>query len=873
MTTASTPLVGREQELALALAVLTSTRRGGLLVHGPRGVGKTSLARTIAASQGEPPHWVHADRVLRRFPYGALAPLLDQDLSRPSGTDPAGLRRAVVRALTAPGTERPVVAVDDADQLDVPSSTVLSQLSMTGQIRLVVVSRRHPSVSEQFGSLVHDGVLTALELCPLRDDEIRSLLQERLGGSVPGTVAEFFVRRCDGNPRVLDAWLTAAQDQGVIVSRSGVWLLTGLPLRPSPLLRDIGEHFSAEMDSTTRTAADLIALTEELPVQDALAMGLGEGVDRLIHDGVCTVTAHRPPGVRFTSRATMELHRATISRGHGMVLRTGIGRGIDLSGHPLAPRAAWILWSLDSGVELPRSLLVETAREAMRSSRPQFAHAVLCSIGSEQLEPEQQLDLATALCDVNRALLASDLLLQALPHITAPAGMDRSALVWSRILLRLDTPVEDLESSVEQWRRLVGGPDPSPEQREHRDVLAIRLLDALAPPSRTLTDPARPEKATAGPGPSATQALALITLSGHHAARGHHDLAHALAARVIVDDGTCENAADLHRLLVRAHPSPPVPLPTAPARLSAEFCDDTAHLAQETGPVEFERGRDALRAGDVAEALRALRIAVEALTLWDDRQLLPSALSTAAYAAALLPDSSVTDDQLRRLRELDRRGTIERQLLTRATEAAARRIRHRGEDDPHELRELAQQARAVQSLSVEAQIHLLAVAAGELGTIQDMERPEPLPPLLTDGRVLVAYRIGAALRSGDSAELIRLAAVMQSSPSAVRTLAEEAKRLAQLSGDPAELAGAAALLRSTGAPAGGRLSRREQEVAEGILEGLSNAEIAERLGVTTRTVEGHVYRLYRRLGISARHELTAKHLEPPAQDSPPPPAP
>ena len=154
-----------------------------------------------------------------------------------------------------------------------------------------------------------------------------------------------------------------------------------------------------------------------------------------------------------------------------------------------------------------------------------------------------------------------------------------------------------------------------------------------------------------------------------------------------------------------------------------------------------------------------------------------------------------------------------------------------------------------------------------------MEPPEPLSPLITDGRVLVAYQIGAALRSGDSAELIRLAAVMQDSPSAARTLAEEAKRLAQLSGDPAVLAGATALLRSTGAPAGGRLSRREQEVAEGILEGLSNAEIAERLGVTTRTVEGHVYRLYRRLGISARHELTAQHLEPPAQDSPPPPAP
>ena len=51
------------------------------------------------------------------------------------------------------------------------------------------------------------------------------------------------------------------------------------------------------------------------------------------------------------------------------------------------------------------------------------------------------------------------------------------------------------------------------------------------------------------------------------------------------------------------------------------------------------------------------------------------------------------------------------------------------------------------------------------------------------------------------------------------------------------------------------LSRREEEIARLAASGLSNREIAERLFVSVRTVEGHLHRLYAKLGINHRSEL------------------
>jgi DNA-binding NarL/FixJ family response regulator len=57
-------------------------------------------------------------------------------------------------------------------------------------------------------------------------------------------------------------------------------------------------------------------------------------------------------------------------------------------------------------------------------------------------------------------------------------------------------------------------------------------------------------------------------------------------------------------------------------------------------------------------------------------------------------------------------------------------------------------------------------------------------------------------------------------------------------------------------PVGGQpLTGRQREIIELVARGLSNKEIAERLVTSVRTVEGHVYRAYQRLGAGSREEL------------------
>ena len=51
------------------------------------------------------------------------------------------------------------------------------------------------------------------------------------------------------------------------------------------------------------------------------------------------------------------------------------------------------------------------------------------------------------------------------------------------------------------------------------------------------------------------------------------------------------------------------------------------------------------------------------------------------------------------------------------------------------------------------------------------------------------------------------------------------------------------------------ITDREREIVMLAAAGLSNRQIAERLSVSVRTVEGHVYRIFAKLGIDRREQL------------------
>ena len=62
-------------------------------------------------------------------------------------------------------------------------------------------------------------------------------------------------------------------------------------------------------------------------------------------------------------------------------------------------------------------------------------------------------------------------------------------------------------------------------------------------------------------------------------------------------------------------------------------------------------------------------------------------------------------------------------------------------------------------------------------------------------------------------------------------------------------------------PGGGvALSAREREVLQLVVDGASNDEIGSRLGISSRTVESHLRRLFERFGVASRTELAARAL-------------
>jgi DNA-binding CsgD family transcriptional regulator len=65
-------------------------------------------------------------------------------------------------------------------------------------------------------------------------------------------------------------------------------------------------------------------------------------------------------------------------------------------------------------------------------------------------------------------------------------------------------------------------------------------------------------------------------------------------------------------------------------------------------------------------------------------------------------------------------------------------------------------------------------------------------------------------------------------------------------------------------PDGLDLSRREREIAELTVAGLRRREIAEKLVISPRTVDSHLQRIYRKVGVNDRDGLaTALSTEPP----------
>src|SRR5581483_7330616 len=78
------------------------------------------------------------------------------------------------------------------------------------------------------------------------------------------------------------------------------------------------------------------------------------------------------------------------------------------------------------------------------------------------------------------------------------------------------------------------------------------------------------------------------------------------------------------------------------------------------------------------------------------------------------------------------------------------------------------------------------------------------------------------------------------------------------------------MVRAVGANGLNLLSKRELEVVRSLAEGLSNREIADRLGLSQHTVKNYLFRVFDKLGVSSRMELLYLTLNQPINNHPAP---
>lgn len=136
---------------------------------------------------------------------------------------------------------------------------------------------------------------------------------------------------------------------------------------------------------------------------------------------------------------------------------------------------------------------------------------------------------------------------------------------------------------------------------------------------------------------------------------------------------------------------------------------------------------------------------------------------------------------------------------------------------------------------------LLDLRLGQEFGLAAFERSASLPAIVVVTSYDYPQYVEAALRLGAVGYVLKTAPI-EELLSAIRRAAE-----GKLSFD---------LRPASGAP----LSARELEVVQAVVEGLSNDEIAARLGISPRTVESHLRRVFERHDMASRTELATRAL-------------
>lgn len=869
------PLTARSAELELLGDWYGDPGTGGALLSGPAGVGKSRLADEVlrlATGAGRPTARAIGHPATEPIPLGALAHLLPAELIGPLefGVDQRAALFHLARAalVRQAGEGRLLLVVDDVDQLDATSLAVLVPLTVDRVVFVVATMRADRTVPASLAALLKEGHLRRLEVSPLDRDAVSTLLHRVLDGPMEADGVERLWTSSAGNLQMLTGLVGTALEQRALAraEEAGPWRLAALPLSGG-LEEQVAAHLLG-VGEDGRRALDLLALTGSLGIGELEAACDAEVLEGLEARRLLVVTtsgrrteaslAHPLYGEVLRAQMPTLRRRALVRRLADRVELHGRRRREDLS------RLA--RWRLEAGGDVDPDVLVGGARLAL-AGRDTDTAVRLARAAASGAPGDAAIVLAEAYEMLGR------------PAEVAAA----MAEVWDRADLT-DAQLAHLARKVTETRlageRDVEGALRANDEAVDRVADPVTRASLIAHRSWVQANTGRPREAldTAARVPvvddarvrvevASARSTAYVSLGRSEAAVAEARAAQAAQADLpawLAGRGTATHIInEAHAFAYVGHYDAAYELIEPAARRAAERGARAAGLWFEIvlGEIARDRGRgaDCVRhfagVASVAEEIGQAVALVWAHVGIAQGHLLLGAVEPAE--AALRQADAVGDSPLAASSATRARtwawydaargdlGAARRRLAAVGDELAEAGIlvmeagiRHdlvRFGDAPAAVPRLAELAEVVEGPLVVAMVdHARGVATGD-------------GPLL--GVALDRFEaIGALVLAAETAA--DLVAVEQRSGRA-RAAAATARRAAEL---VARVGGAAtpALRRGTGAEP---LTAREHEVALLAAGGLASKDIAARLVLSTRTVDTHLARVYRKLGVVGRGEL------------------
>ncbi|WP_137875658.1 LuxR family transcriptional regulator [Rhodococcus sp. Q] len=857
------PLIQRQHEFdALTSALTSATGACGVVLTGDAGVGKTTLARVATQSIPGEVRWVAGTESARSIPLGVFAHLVGSSTAR----DPVAFMAAAREALLGT-SEQVVIGVDDAHLLDQLSATFLHQLAIDRVAHIVATVRSGESTPDAVTSLWKDGHLRRLELRPFTRDQSVTFIESVLGAPLEGLSAKLMWEASGGNALFLHHLVEGALEAGTLRERSGVWQLRGraaITSELASLLEDRIEHLPD----------DVIRVLELLTFCQPLALGTLDGLvgEAAVEDaeqrGLVQIVEDGPKiEVRFSHPMFSEVVRRRVGRAAARRLRGNLVEALRAN-PPATPsdRIRLAELALDSDQTPDVDLLVTAAKDAIA-----FANVPL----GERL--------AQAAVDRDGGFRAANLLARSQLWQGRPADADAA--------LRRFDPDELDERQLVRWGATrvanlfwaAGDADAAHvvlDQVQQRvedpiAVAAMRGVGATCTVFENRLDEGLAEAeavlAESGTGPWVEEwgifAAALALAVGGHGNRAAELAARGDAVRTKVDGLTRYPAAmgPVLALVLTGE------LDAARQR-AQRYLDEAAATGQylSWGQANILYAPVDIASGRFADAARRLEQAMAALAVGDTGSALAWTFPAYSYLAqAYSVLGRVSDATAILAAGQERFGRHVAVFgpyfeIGKAWVAAGKGETSRAISAAHTA---ADAARESGQFAVEAvALHL----ATRLGDATTAPRLAELAAMCDGVLVPLAAAQAAAFESGDGDELARIAgeferggALLDAADAAAQAAVAysnadrrrdslDAAATANSLAQRADHASTPAILEAARPLP---LTSREREIASMVAVGLSNREIADRLVVSVRTVEGHIYRACTKLDAADRNGL------------------